>query len=75
MFELTKYITLDREKDLAIPTREVIRQLSDWVNERYEPKEFYSYFRWEVDCHFMTAAAVDNYGRIVFIVELDEKGE
>ena len=71
MTKLTEYITLDREKDLTIPAREVIRQLSEWVNERYDSKEFYAYFRWEVDCHFMTASAIDNYGRIVFIVELD----
>lgn len=71
MTEQSKNITLYLEERLTCPAQEVVTQLENWVNERYNEKEFYSFFRWEVDCHHMTAFLLDDVGKIVFILQLD----
>lgn len=71
MKQISKHITLDREECLSCSVQEVIAKIEAWMTERYDVEKFYQYFRWEVDCHHMAACAVDDAGRIVFILELD----
>lgn len=71
MTKQSKNITLYSEERLTRPAQEIVTQLENWVNNRYNEKEFYSYFRWEVDCHHMTAFLIDDVGRTVFILQLD----
>lgn len=70
MKNITNHITLDKEEYLTCAAQEVIAKIENWMEERYDVEKFYEYFRWEVDCVHMAACAIDDAGRIVFILEL-----
>lgn len=71
MKQITPYITLDREKYLTCDAQELVTKIENWVNERFNPEQFYALFRWEVNCRFLDACAIDNEGRAVFFIKLD----
>ena len=71
MAKLSEHITLDRAEYLTCDARELIAKIENWVNERFDKEKFYAFFRWEVNCRFMDACAIDNEGRVAFIIKLD----
>lgn len=71
MAKLSERITLDRAEYLTCDSREIVTKLENWVKERFDESKFYALFRWEVNCRFMDACAIDNEGRVVFIIKID----